>query len=60
MISMDNEHFYKIDDVCELFQVSKITVYRWIKAKKLSGYKVGKSFLFSQADIDKLIKESKV
>lgn len=59
MISMDNE-FYKIEDVCSVFKVSRITVYRWIKAGKLAGYKVGRAFLFKKADIDELIKGSRV
>lgn len=60
MISMNGEEFYNIDDICKLFRVSKITVYRWLKAKKIVGYKVGKSYLFKKADVDKLIEESKV
>jgi excisionase family DNA binding protein len=59
MISMKNE-FYNIDDICKLFQVSKITVYRWLKAKKLTGYKVGRAYLFKRADIDKFIERSRV
>lgn len=60
MITMDNDDFYKIEDVCKLFRISRITAYRWVKAKKLKGYKVGKAFLFKKTDIDKLIEDSKV
>lgn len=61
MISMnDNDGFYNIDDICKLFRVSKITVYRWLKAKKITGYKVGRAFLFKKTDIEKFIEESKV
>ena len=61
MISMnDNDGFYNIDDICKLFRVSKITVYRWLKAKKITGYKVGRAYLFKKADIDKFIEESRV
>ena len=59
MISMDNNDFYKIEDICNIFKVSRITVYRWIKAGKMTGYKVGKSFLFKSEDINRLIEESK-
>lgn len=59
MISMDNNDFYKIEDICNTFKVSRITVYRWIKAGKMTGYKVGKSFLFKSEDINRLIEESK-
>lgn len=60
MISMKEDEFYNIDDICKLFRVSKITVYRWLKAKKIIGYKMGKAYLFKKADIDKFIEESKV
>ncbi len=60
MISMKDDKFCKIEDVCELLRVSKITVYRWIKSKKITAYKVGKSYLFKREDIDKLIESSKV
>lgn len=60
MISMNNDEFYQIEDICSIFKVSRITVYRWIKAGKLTGYKVGRSFLFKRADIDKLIEGSRV
>ncbi|MFV0485447.1 MAG: helix-turn-helix domain-containing protein [Candidatus Saccharimonadales bacterium] len=56
----DNDGFYNIDDICKLFRVSKITVYRWLKAKKITGYKVGRAFLFKKTDIEKFIEESKV
>jgi excisionase family DNA binding protein len=57
---MKDDEFYNIDDICRLFRVSKITVYRWLKAKKIIGYKMGKAYLFKKADIDKFIEESKV
>ncbi len=60
MITMEDDNFYKIEDVCKLFKISRITAYRWVKSKKLNGYKVGKAFLFKKADIDKLIEDSRV
>jgi DNA binding domain, excisionase family len=52
--------FYKIEDVCDLLQVSKITIYRWIKSGKIIAYKVGKSYLFKIEDVHKLIEDSRV
>lgn len=60
MITMKDSKFYKIEDVCELLQVSKITIYRWIKPGKIAAYKVGKSYLFKISDVHKLIEDSKV
>lgn len=60
MITMKDSVFYKIEDVCDLLQVSKITIYRWIKSGKITAYKVGKSYLFKIEDVHKLIEDSKV
>jgi len=60
MISMKDDEFYKIDDICETFKVAKITVYRWLKDGKITGYKVGRSWLFKGEDIKNLIEKSKV
>ena len=60
MITMKDSKFYKIEDVCELLQVSKITIYRWTKSGKITAYKVGKSCLFKISDVHKLIEDSKV
>jgi len=60
MITMKDSKFYKIEDVCDLLQVSKITIYRWIKSGKITAYKIGKSYLFKISDIHTLIEDSKV
>lgn len=59
MISMKEDEFYNIDDICKLLRVSKITVYRWLKARKLTGYKIGRAWLFKKSDIEKFLEESK-
>lgn len=60
MTTMKDGVFYKIEDVCDLLQVSKITIYRWIKSGKIIAYKVGKSYLFKIEDVHKLIEDSRV
>ena len=60
MIAMNNDEFCKIDEICKMFQISRITAYRWIKSGKISGYKIGKSYLFKKSDITNLINGSKV
>jgi putative molybdopterin biosynthesis protein len=57
---MNQEEFYTIKEVSELFKVAYLTVYRWIKEGKLEAYKLGKQYKIKKADIDKFIKESKV
>lgn len=60
MIIMKDEKFYNVDDVCKFLRVSKITVYRWLKSKKLIGYKVGRAYLFKKADIERFLEQNKV
>ena len=36
--------FYKAEDLAELLEVNIMTIYRYIKAKKLKAYKIGREF----------------
>ncbi len=49
----------KASDVCEIFQVSKPTLYEWLKQNKLKSFKVKSRRYFNRADIDALISSSK-
>jgi len=42
-------------DVCEIFQVSKPTLYEWLKQKKLKSFKVMSRRYFLRAEIEALI-----
>jgi excisionase family DNA binding protein len=62
-ISPTNSHLpekalLKASDVCEIFQVSKPTLYEWLKQKKLKSFKVKSRRYFNRADIDALINSS--
>jgi excisionase family DNA binding protein len=44
---MDNKQekeFYKAEDLAELLNVNIMTIYRYIKAKRLKAYKIGKEY----------------
>jgi excisionase family DNA binding protein len=45
----------KASDVCAIFQVSKPTLYEWLKQKKLKSFKVKSRRYFNRVDIDDLI-----
>lgn len=51
--------FYTIQEVADLLKVSYITVFRWVKAGKITAYKVGKQHRIKQEDLDKFIENSK-
>ena len=46
-----------IKDVAEYLKVTERTIYRLDAAKKIPAFKVGGSWRFSQADIDRWIQE---
>jgi len=48
----------KASDVCEIFQVSKPTLYEWLKQNKLKSFKVKSRQYFNRADIDHLINQT--
>lgn len=48
----------KAKEVCELFQVSKPTVYEWLKQGKLKSIKIESRRYFLWQDIEELIKSS--
>ena len=59
-ISQTNSHLpekalLKPSDVCAIFQVTKPTLYEWLKQKKLKSFKVKSRRYFNRADIDALI-----
>jgi len=46
---------YKIGEVCQLFQVTKPTIYDWIKHDKLKPYKIRSRVYFLWNDIQLLL-----
>ena len=48
---------YKIAEVCELFQVTRQTVYDWVRIGKLKRYKVRSRVFFLKDEIWQLFRE---
>ncbi len=48
----------KATDVCKIFQVSKPTLYEWLKQNKLKSFKIKSRRYFSRADIEAVIHQS--
>ena len=46
---------YKITEVCSIFQVTRPTIYDWVKHGKLRPYKIRSRVYFLWNDIQKLI-----
>ena len=64
MIKMNNQEktatqFYTIDEIAELLKISYLTVFRWVKAGKLTAYKVGKQYRIDAKDLNNFLEKSK-
>lgn len=52
---LTNKPLYKIAEVCDLFHVTKPTIYDWIKHGKLKPYKIRSRVYFLHQDIQQLL-----
>jgi excisionase family DNA binding protein len=53
---MAENDYFSIEEVAKTLKVSYITVYRWIRAKKLPSVKAGKQYRVKKSDLDNFIK----
>ena len=52
---LTNKPLYKIAEVCDLFHVTKPTIYDWVKHGKLKPYKIRSRVYFLHQDIQQLL-----
>ncbi len=57
---MEYKPLYKMKEVCKLFEVSRQTIYEWIKIGKLRPVKVRSRVYFLWKDLEELIKTENV
>ncbi len=50
----------KAADVCTIFQVSKPTLYEWLKQKRLKSFKIKSPRYFSREDIEAVIRQQDI
>jgi putative resolvase len=55
---MKDKPFYTAHELAEILEVNVMTIYRYIKAKKLKAIKIGKEFRIEKVEFEKLIKQS--
>jgi excisionase family DNA binding protein len=51
-----NREVYTTKQACEYLQITKLTLYKLIKEKKVKGNKLGKNYRFLKSDLDKLVR----
>ena len=54
-----NKAFYKADELARVLEVNVMTIYRYIKARKLKAYKLGKEFRIDRAEFERFMSKAK-
>ena len=52
--------FWTIKDIARMLKLDPMTVYRYVKAGKLKGYKFGKEFRINNADFQTFLESARV
>ena len=53
------DDYYSIKEVAKMLKVTYLTVYRWIRSKKLTAYKTGKQYRIKRFDFNKFLNKGK-
>jgi putative molybdopterin biosynthesis protein len=51
--------FYLVEELAEKLRVSKMTIYRYIKANKFQAYKLGKEFRIDKREFNNFLNKVK-
>jgi len=46
------KEFYKAEELAEILQVNIMTIYRYIKAKRLKAYKIGREYRIDKKEFN--------
>lgn len=55
---MTEEAYYTAKELAKLLSVNVMTIYRYIKAKRLKAYKIGKEFRIERMEFDRFMKKA--
>jgi excisionase family DNA binding protein len=56
---MHNPDFYLVEELASKLRVNKMTIYRYIKAKKLSAFRLGKEYRIEKAEVNRLLEANR-
>ena len=51
--------FLTVEETAKILKVTKMTIYRYIKAKKLTAFKVGRDYRVKQDDFNNFLLKNK-
>ena len=49
--------FYLVEELADKLRVCEMTIYRYIKAKKLNAYKIGREYRIDEAEYKKFLQK---
>ncbi len=55
----NKQEFYTAKELADKLRVNIMTIYRYIKAKKIKAYKIGKEFRIDQQEFDNFLDKVK-
>lgn len=51
--------FYKAEDLAKLLEVNIMTIYRYIDAKKIKAYKIGRQYRIEKSEFNRFLERIK-
>lgn len=54
-----HEQFYTAEELAAALRVNIMTIYRYIKAKRLTAHKIGKEFRITKVEFDRFLKKTR-
>jgi len=59
MADKKEKEFYLVEELAKKIRVSNMTIYRYIKARKLNAYKIGKEFRIDKEEFNNFLNKVK-
>jgi excisionase family DNA binding protein len=56
----DKSNFYTAKELAKELRVNIMTIYRYIKAKKINAHKIGKEFRIDKKEFDEFLNRTKI
>ena len=55
----NNKEFFRVEELARKLDVNVMTIYRYIKADKLTAYKIGKEYRIDKREFDRFLESVK-
>lgn len=58
-VKFEDRAFYKAEDLAKVLDVNIMTIYRYIDAKKIKAYKIGREFRIDKVEFTRFLESVK-